>query len=69
MKNWTIGKRITLGFLLVILVSSAVGGLSVLKVRNLRKQINEIVDVWSPSYVMMADLSRSTAPRSLSSKT
>jgi methyl-accepting chemotaxis protein len=59
MKNWTIGKRITLGFLLVILVSSAVGGLSVLKVRNLRKQINEIVDVWSPSYVMMADLSRS----------
>jgi methyl-accepting chemotaxis protein len=59
MKNWTIGKRITLGFLLVIFVSTVVGGLSVLKVTNLRLQIENIVGIWSPSYVTMSDLSRS----------
>ena len=56
MKNWTIGKRITLGFIGIILVSLAIGGFGLSRLNVIKKHSDQIVNDSLPGVVYLGDL-------------
>ena len=56
MKNWTIGSRIILGFTVIMLLSLALGGFSLMRFAGIRAALGEVTDTTVPSLVTLGEI-------------
>jgi methyl-accepting chemotaxis protein len=56
MNNWTIGRRITTGFIIVLLIAAALGGFALLKMFGLKQNIFDLGENTVPSLELVANI-------------
>ena len=58
--GWTIGRRITLGFSLLIVIAALLGGFAYNKIRHMSEKANDIATNWLPGVYLLGEISGGT---------